>query len=284
MTLLPSPDPSGAGGLAINNNFKVLADRFANLATSDPGTTATGYAPGARWLNTANGIEWICTSTTGASTWVPVGATAESVTISPTGSATGLTVVPGASGTGRGIYVNGNSTASGELVRFENTGDGYFFSIDNDARVSISGQLTVTGVMSVPPFVGTVGVTQAGRTGNRITLDASSDFVNQPSYIRMGNLPTTGSTYLPSCYFESVFVNDTASAYTGRMLGLVCDHTGTDREFMRAESDGTQALLGFFGATAVAKPTVTGSKGGNAALGSLISALAGLGLVTDSTT
>lgn len=41
---------------------------------------------------------------------------------------------------------------------------------------------------------------------------------------------------------------------------------------------------GFFGASPVAKPTVSGAKGGNAALGSLLSALAGLGLITDSST
>lgn len=40
---------------------------------------------------------------------------------------------------------------------------------------------------------------------------------------------------------------------------------------------------GFYGAAAVAKPTVTGAKGGNAALGSLISALVSLGLITDTT-
>ncbi|MEU3826464.1 hypothetical protein AB0F36_14265 [Streptomyces sp. NPDC029080] len=44
------------------------------------------------------------------------------------------------------------------------------------------------------------------------------------------------------------------------------------------------ASLGFYEATAAAKPTVTGSRGGNAALASLISALATLGLITDSTT
>ncbi|MHC3450739.1 hypothetical protein [Streptomyces prasinus] len=42
--------------------------------------------------------------------------------------------------------------------------------------------------------------------------------------------------------------------------------------------------LGFYGATAAAKPTVTGSTGGNAALTSLISALATLGLITNNTT
>jgi hypothetical protein len=42
--------------------------------------------------------------------------------------------------------------------------------------------------------------------------------------------------------------------------------------------------IGFFGATPVAKPTVTGSRGGNAALASALTALASEGLITDSTT
>jgi hypothetical protein len=40
--------------------------------------------------------------------------------------------------------------------------------------------------------------------------------------------------------------------------------------------------IGFFDALAASKPTVTGSRGGNAALASLLTALATLGLVTDS--
>lgn len=42
--------------------------------------------------------------------------------------------------------------------------------------------------------------------------------------------------------------------------------------------------LGFFGTAPIAKPTVTGAKGGNAALSSLLAQLAALGLITDSTT
>lgn len=42
------------------------------------------------------------------------------------------------------------------------------------------------------------------------------------------------------------------------------------------------AKLGFFNTAPVVKPTVTGSRGANAALASLLTALAGLGLVTDS--
>jgi hypothetical protein len=42
--------------------------------------------------------------------------------------------------------------------------------------------------------------------------------------------------------------------------------------------------LGFYGSNPVAKPTVTGSRGGNAALASLLTALASQGLITNSTT
>ena len=42
--------------------------------------------------------------------------------------------------------------------------------------------------------------------------------------------------------------------------------------------------VGFYGTAPAAKPTVSGSRGGNAALDSLLTALAGLGLITNSTT
>ncbi|HXI19350.1 MAG TPA: hypothetical protein VNM48_23535, partial [Chloroflexota bacterium] len=42
--------------------------------------------------------------------------------------------------------------------------------------------------------------------------------------------------------------------------------------------------LGFFGATQISKPAVTGSRGGNAALASFLTQMATLGLITDSTT
>ena len=44
------------------------------------------------------------------------------------------------------------------------------------------------------------------------------------------------------------------------------------------------AGIGFFGATPVTRPVAAGSRGGNAALASLLTALANLGLITDSTT
>ena len=42
--------------------------------------------------------------------------------------------------------------------------------------------------------------------------------------------------------------------------------------------------LGFYGEAGTARPTITGAKGGNAALGSLLTALSNLGIITDATT
>jgi len=50
----------------------------------------------------------------------------------------------------------------------------------------------------------------------------------------------------------------------------------------RVEVDGTG--LGFFGSAPIAKPTVNGAKGGNAALTSLCTQLSNLGLINDTTT
>ncbi len=57
----------------------------------------------------------------------------------------------------------------------------------------------------------------------------------------------------------------------------------TFHEGVRVRSSGTAAQLSFYGGTPVSKPTVSGSRGGNAALASLITALADIGLITDST-
>jgi len=52
---------------------------------------------------------------------------------------------------------------------------------------------------------------------------------------------------------------------------------------MKATSDGTLSM-GFFNKTPIARPSITGSRGGNAALASLLTALDTLGLIDDNTT
>lgn len=61
--------------------------------------------------------------------------------------------------------------------------------------------------------------------------------------------------------------------------GFSCFDVGTDGSLRHLSSK-----LGFYGASTIAKPAITGSRGGNAALASLLTQLATLGLITDSTT
>ena len=53
---------------------------------------------------------------------------------------------------------------------------------------------------------------------------------------------------------------------------------------IKAESGTPAVKLGFFNVTPVIRPTITGSRGGNVALASLLTSLAGLGLIIDSST
>jgi hypothetical protein len=67
-------------------------------------------------------------------------------------------------------------------------------------------------------------------------------------------------------------------------------NSGTGAHRLRIQGDSMRigslgSTIGFFGTEpGTARPTITGAKGGNAALTSLLSALAAMGLITDSTT
>jgi hypothetical protein len=65
--------------------------------------------------------------------------------------------------------------------------------------------------------------------------------------------------------------------------GLRLSASGTGL-ILSASAHRFNANVGFYGTTPIAKPTITGSRGGNAALASLMTALAAFGIVTDSTT
>lgn len=77
----------------------------------------------------------------------------------------------------------------------------------------------------------------------------------------------------------------TEATHATRKADLVLSAYDTaEREGLRIRATGSAAAIGFLGATPVARPEVTGSAGGNAALASLLTALANLGLITDSST
>ena len=75
---------------------------------------------------------------------------------------------------------------------------------------------------------------------------------------------------------------------TNNVVRMVISAAGVVRTVGEIEIDGDLnhdgSNVGFYGSAPVAKPTVTGSRGGNAALASLLTALANLGLITDNST
>jgi hypothetical protein len=87
----------------------------------------------------------------------------------------------------------------------------------------------------------------------------------------------------PQALIGSTWAVSTDATRQGRLTLNVYD-AGAAREVIRMEADGSTAKLSFFAAAAVARPTVTGSRGANAALASALTALANLGLLTDSST
>jgi hypothetical protein len=145
--------------------------------------------------------------------------------------------------------------------------------IGDDGSVTITGNLTDAGNLVVRDSntaatkayrfrtSGSSLDTESGGTDWFWSTFPSADFTGtQNNYFRM----EAGAAIL-HITAEARF---DASAFSGR------GHT----------LDGPGNKVGFYGANPAAKPTVTGSRGGNAALASLLTALATLGLITDSTT
>lgn len=113
-----------------------------------------------------------------------------------------------------------------------------------------------------------------------------------------GTADTTKSTSGRALVEVLVYEHDGANALAnitadGNVFGVRCRRGGSDVTLLLVDEDGDVWVggamrivgnVGFYDTAPGAKPTVTGSRGGNAALASLLTGLAGLGLITDSTT
>ena len=104
-----------------------------------------------------------------------------------------------------------------------------------------------------------------------------------------GQLATSGSMGIGIAVQSNVRLDiKGASATNADYSFLTANSAGTT--MIAARNDGLISIapsggtLQFFGGTGSGKPTITGSRGGNAALASFLTALASMGLITDSTT
>ena len=82
---------------------------------------------------------------------------------------------------------------------------------------------------------------------------------------------------------DAVWFDSTDASRKGDLVLSAVDFAAT-REVIRLRANGSAAAFGVFATTPATQQTVTGSRGGNAALASLLTALAAYGWIVDSTT
>jgi len=202
------------------------------------------------------------------------------------------------------------SGASFEAIRINggNSGNGSGSAIEFSAGGSLSAYLgfysgygggTYNSQMYFPTtisFGSSVAIGQTSGASPRVALDvgdgtgakfASVDGAASGTGTGAGFEVRNGGAVLGFFGNQSAY---TGGSYSATMLleafnGLVV--AGNGGTYLTLNSGVFQinaGHLGFYGSSGLAQPTITGSKGGNAALASLLTYLAAMGLVVDSTT
>lgn len=171
-------------------------------------------------------------------------------------TASGIGVLGAASGSGIGVQ----GTASSGYGVYGSTGSG----------TAVAGVLSDAGTTNAPPVV-TVSHITSGTPGvgfgGQIALQAQST-------------TTVGRS---QAVLSGVWVSATDASRKARLTAYAYDAAAA-REGWRIEATGTAAAIGFLGAAAIARQTLTGAKAGNVALANLITVLAAFGIIIDSTT
>lgn len=197
-------------------------------------------------------------------------------------SGIGIDNITGFSNGGAFNLIANNGTANAYSIKCPNVSNSSFFVSDNSNNIRMDvGASGLVGIgTTAAAALGTLHVRSASGSTSPLVIDTSSSTATAAALPFKANSSTTASRAV--AVIDAVWATSTDASRKGRLVLSAADATA-NREGIRIESDGSNPLLGLFGATAVGKPTVTGSRGGNAALASLLTALANLGAITDST-
>lgn len=164
--------------------------------------------------------------------------------------------------------------------------------VGNDVRdasqIADSGTTSVVanntlGDFGAQPIVTTTTMTAASLTASGFIAVGTSPATT--GTIRLGNGFSIWTTSLGGTSRVLMeLANLSSSRYTIDIAGTAAGVAGV-RVFGNGtplfETSSNSNAIGFFGTAPAVKPNVTGSRGGNAALASLLTSLAGLGLITD---
>jgi hypothetical protein len=175
--------------------------------------------------------------------------------------------IDASSGSGSGTVTFGDgTTADTNLYRSAANTLRTDDTLSVGAGLAVTGNSTLTGDLTLQ---GTGKAYRFRRSGSALDLDATG------ADLLISNFSGTAFDGTQRSYFRL-----SADAHNVQVAGkveFVDALYGTTRHVL----DGAANAIGFFGTAAAAKQSVAGSRGGNAALTSLLTALAAYGLITD---
>jgi hypothetical protein len=176
-------------------------------------------------------------------------------------------------GLGEGLVEIGalhNAASAGFASNYIQINSGGTMSL-TATTISINGDSNVTGGLNVGTATGAATGEIRASKALKITADSSFSSGDGPKFYRQSDLGAVVQGYAGSSHNFSLI--------TPTGTRLIENPVGTnDLKFHGSGAGG----LAFFNGTATTKQTVTGSRGGNAALASLLTALAAYGLITNS--
>ena len=243
------------------------------------------------------------------------GATTLSSTLSAGASTLASLAVTAGATVGTTLGVTGATTLSSTL----SAGASTLASVGVTGNATVGGTLGVTGATTVAAITASGAaafdstVTLGNAIGDAITINGTTTWVGNSQRIMApwSTAASTATAFQTSSANSSTFIpvipsgsgtdtwlylweNSTFASSgalrIGKSSGLGAAVIQTlDGDPIQFFSGGARHIeidstgIGVFGAAPIAKPTVSGSRGGNAALASALTALANLGWITDST-
>lgn len=198
--------------------------------------------------------------------------------------------------TSNATAVGANATAGqrctvvgrGASASFQGVAVGNVASAGGNASIAFGESSSASGLGAVAIGVGAVashasafvfGLNGISTRDQQVVFSCSGAFSVAPEILFQGASSTT--TGIPTFGFTSSWISSTHATRRAQVDWKVFDTA--ERIAISIAASGSAAMLGFYGATAAIKQTITGSRGSNAALADLLTKLATIGLITDST-
>lgn len=162
-----------------------------------------------------------------------------------------------------GLYVDYLGTSHGISVNHQGTGGA-------SSALNLASSNTSFSTMQVSGVETTTGTLKLTHTGTGSDSGAAAVSLNLAG----------AGTASQGIYLTGATTGDLIKLVNNATIQFSVSSAGNTLIKGTLDHDGSN--VGFYGTSPISKPTVSGSRGGNAALASLITALANLGLITDS--